>query len=277
MRDMDKTPLRVVCVGECTIDRYLDLQQQFIGGISLNFAVEARRSGAEVVSLVSRVGDDYGAQVLERLRREGVDASHVAIRPGATATQDISITASGERVFPPGGYRSGVLRGHLLAESDLQFVQAHSILASALFRQIEPLFRQVMEALPFDGWRVADFLDLSDYGRDIRIVEQLSERLTIAFVSGDRETAERLRPVSRAVRCLIVVTLGAQGSVALVDGELVHQPSLKVANVVDSTGCGDAFQAAFTVSYWRERNVLRALQCGAERASRVIQHYGAIG
>jgi fructoselysine 6-kinase len=277
MRGMDRSPLRVVCVGECTIDCYLNLQQHFIGGISLNFAVQAKHSGAEVVSLVSRVGEDHGTEVLNRLKREGVDASHVAVQPGATATQDITVTASGERVFPPGGYRTGVLSGHFLSKSDLEFVQGHDILASALFRQIEPLFLQVMEALPFRGWRVADFLDLSDYGKDIRVVEQLGERLSIAFVSGNRETAELLRPLSRAVRCLIVVTMGAQGSLALVNGEPVHQPSIAVANVVDSTGCGDAFQAAFTVSYWRERDVRRALQRGAEQASHVIQHYGAIG
>ena len=102
------------------------------------------------------------------------------------------------------------------------------------------------------------------------------ERLTIAFISGDHELVERLRQLSPATNCLIVVTLGAEGSVALVKGEPLYQPSLRVADVVDSTGCGDAFQAAFTVSDWNHGDVRRASQCGAQQATSVLRHYGAI-
>jgi fructoselysine 6-kinase len=276
MRGMSGPPLRIVSVGECTMDYYLDLQQKFVGGISLNFAVNAKRCGAETVSFVSRVGDDHGGRILETLAREGIDTSHVAIQPRETARQDIAVTAAGERIFPPGGYQPGVLEDFLLHEADLRFVQSHNVLVSALFKQVEPLFRQVMETLPFEGWRVADFLDLSDYNNDIGVVEQFNDRLKISFISGDHELVERLRPLSRAARGIIVVTFGVEGSVALDKGEPVIQPSIQVDNVVDSTGCGDAFQAAFTVSYWRSGDVRRALQCGAEQAARVLQHYGAI-
>ena len=276
MPGMGKHPLRIVSVGECTIDHYLDLQQEFVGGISLNFAVHGKRCGAEAVSLVSRIGKDHGTSILQKLVSEGIDTSHVTIHHGATARQNVALTASGERIFPPGGYQPGVLEGYLLHESDLLFVQRHNLLASALFQQVEPLFRQVMETLPFEGWRVADFLDLSDYGKDIGVIEEFMERLTIAFISGDHELVERLRQLSPATNCLIVVTLGAEGSVALVKGEPLYQPSLRVADVVDSTGCGDAFQAAFTVSYWNHGDVRRASQCGAQQATSVLRHYGAI-
>jgi len=73
----------------------------------------------------------------------------------------------------------------------------------------------------------------------------------------------------------VVVTLGAEGSVALLNGEPIYEPSMKVDNVVDSTGCGDAFQAAFTVSYWRDRNIRLALKSGAKQAAKAIQHWGS--
>jgi len=226
---------------------------------------------------MSRLGDDYGARILQELARENIDSSHVTMLPGATARQEITLTANGERIFPPGGYQPGVLEGYRLNEAELIFVQRHNLLASALFKQVEPLFFQVMESSLFNGWRVADFLDLSDYNNDIGIVERIIERLAIAFISGDHELMERLRPLSRATHCLIVITLGAKGSAALIKGEPMYQPSLKVAKVVDSTGCGDAFQAAFTVLYWRDGDVRSALQSGAQQAARVLQHYGAIG
>lgn len=277
MRHMGQSPLRIVSVGECTIDHYLDLQKQFVGGISLNFAVNCKRAGAENVSLVSRVGTDHRDRILKKLVGEKVDASHVSVAQGETARQNITIPENGDRIFPIGGYHPGILENFQLDEEYLRFVQSHNLIASALFHQTEPLFDQVMKSMPFDGWRVADFLDLSDYQKDIGVVEKFSDRLTIAFLSGDADLVERLRPLSRDSRCLIVLTLGADGSVALLKGEPLYQSSIHVAKLLDSTGCGDAFQGAFTVSYWRDGSVRRALQRGAQQAARVLQHYGAIG
>jgi fructoselysine 6-kinase len=271
-----KEPLRVVSVGEITIDDYLDLNRQYVGGISLNFAVHCKRSGAENVSLVSRVGRDNSDRILKKLAEESIDSSRVQVFDGTTAKQEIVLNADGDRIFPPGGYHSGVLEGYQLNKDEVNFIQQHNLLASPLFRQLETLFFQTLE-FPFNGWRVADFLDLSDYNKDICRMEQIIDRLSIAFVSGDHNLVESLRPLSRTTRCLIVITLGADGSVALVNGEPVYQRSLEVSNVVDSTGCGDAFQAAFTVSYCNDHNVSRALQNGAQHAARVLQHFGATG
>jgi fructoselysine 6-kinase len=112
---------------------------------------------------------------------------------------------------------------------------------------------------------------------DIGIVEQFTEKLTIVFISGDYDLVENIRLLSRSTNCLIVITLGAEGSAALIKGEPVFQPSFTVTEIVDSTGCGDAFQAAFTISYWREKDVRRALESGSRQAATVLQHYGAIG
>ncbi len=276
MRTMNSTPLRIVSIGECTIDHYLDLEKQYVGGISLNFAVHCKRSGAEDVSLITRVGKNDERKILQKLATEKVDSSHVKTLNASTARQNITLTASGERIFPEGGYDPGVLKHFQLSDSEIQFVQSHNLLASPMFQQLEPLFWQVM-SLPFDGWRVADFLDLADYKKDMDIVERFIQKLTIAFISGDHHLIDKLRPLSQRTQCLIVVTLGEEGSVALIKGEPLFHPSFKVAEIVDSTGCGDAFQAAFTVSYWREKNIQRALESGARQAATVLQHYGTIG
>lgn len=268
--------LRIVSIGECTIDRYLDVGRDFVGGIALNFAVQSRRAGADAVSLVSCVGTDHGARILEKLRHEGVDASCVRIQEGSTARQDITVVANGERIFPTGGYHLGVLDGFRLEASDYAVIQQHDALACALFRQVEPLFAQTITQVAFDGARVADFLDLADFDGDIGMVERYLRWLTVAFISGSHALVEQLRPLSRRADRTIVVTLGAEGSVALVRGEPLYQPALPVAQKVDSTGCGDAFQAAFTVSYLRDGDVALALRHGAQQAAHVLQHLGAI-
>lgn len=268
--------MKIVCVGESTLDYYLDLSRGFVGGISLNFAVHSKRCGAEWVALVSCVGNDpAGELVRQKLAREGIDTSHLDVRAGETARQNIVITPSGERIFPPNGYTSGVLADFRLSAADLEFIQQFDVVVAPLFRQIEPIFNGVMRELPLRGKRVVDFLDLSDYSRDYLGVAALVKQLDLAFISGSRETVEILRPVSGEMAGIIVVTRGAEGSTALVRGQSFDQPALPVTTAVDTTGCGDAFQAAFTVAYFSHGDVRLALQAGAEQAAKVLQHYGA--
>ena len=118
--------MKIVSIGEITIDHYLRQNQKFVGGISLNFAVHAKRCGAETVSLVSAVGDDpEGEWVLATLSREQVDHSHVAIFEGKTATCDIEVFSDAERVFPPGGYHENTLSQLSLTEEIKEFINQH--------------------------------------------------------------------------------------------------------------------------------------------------------
>ena len=290
--------MRIVAVGECTRDRYIDLGVERVGGISLNFAINARRVGASHVALVSCVGTDAaGEAVSARLAREGIDASHVYQLPGATASQTIHLIAGGERVFPPGGFDPGVLSDFRLSDADLAFIGGCEIVAIPVFGQLEHL----VEPLLFDRqWLrqsrsnrspktagvpardtlpllVADLLDGADLGDDLASLELHFDAFDLIFVSGDESTVAQLRPYAERSRALLVVTHGAAGSSALVGGARICAPAEPVAleELVDSTGCGDAFQAAFTVDYFRHRDVPRALAAGAARASQVIRHLGA--
>jgi fructoselysine 6-kinase len=268
--------MKIVSVGESTIDRYVDLNRDFVGGISLNFAVHCKRLGTESVSLMSCIGNDQSERILNTLRREQIETKHVRIRNGQTATQEIRLALGGERFFPRGGYNGGVLHGYLLDETEVHFLRNFDVVSCALFRQLEPLFWKVTESPSF-GWKVADFSDLADYNYSIQTIEVFAKRVKIAFVSGNNELVEQLRPLSRKAPCLIVVTLGSEGSVALEHGDPIFQPAIKVEKALDSTGCGDAFQAAFTISYWRDRDIRRALESAAKYSASVLQHYGAIG
>ena len=268
-------PLRIVSIGECTVDEYSDLKVERFGGISFNFAVHAKRCGADHVSLVSCAGEDHGKAIRSKLSTSGIDISRFKIVSGNTARQKILLTADGERIFPVGGYDPGVLTLMKISEDDATFIRNHNILISACFRQLQNIFDQAMR-IPFDGWRAADFLDLSDFDRDPQILQKYCDHLAIAFVSGNHQLAEKLQKLSKETDCVVVVTLGSEGSFAFSRGHAIHQPALRVDDVVDSTGCGDAFQAAFTVSYWRDHDLQMALQQGATQAANVIQHLGAI-
>ncbi len=271
--------MRIVAVGECTHDRYPVQGVKRVGGISLNFAVHTRRAGAEFVALVSAAGDDGGdARVRATLAQFSVDATHVRTLPGATASQVIELDASGERTFPPGGYAPGVLSALTLDARDLAFITTFDVVAVPVFRELAHL----ADALPVRGrhtqLRVADLLDGADLGGDRAGIVPLLDRFDLLFVSGTSDDVERLAAHSAGTTPLIVVTHGAAGSTALLRGTRVRAPAVAVppSECVDTTGCGDAFQAAFVVSYVRDRDVARALRAGAKHAATVVRQLGAI-
>jgi fructoselysine 6-kinase len=270
--------MQIVAVGECTLDRYLDLNRTYVGGISLNFAVHARRCGAQRVALVTRTGDDPEASLIRAaLTAEGVDQSHVGALPGPTAHQDVRLLAGGERLFPPGGYSEGVLRDFTLTPDDLAFIRTFDVVAAPYFRQVAHLFEATIGDPTLHARRVADFLDGDEAADRIEGMIAWLDRLDIAFISGERALVERLRPYAANSRALVVVTHGSAGSTALMGGEEFFQPAAPAAELRDSTGCGDAFQAAFTVAHFGGARVPDALARAAAHAAQVIAHYGAIG
>ncbi len=277
--DSPKPMLKLVSVGETTADFYPAINQTFVGGISLNFAVQAKRCGAETVSMVSVVGNDTnGEMILGKLEQEGIDTSHISVVPGKTAHCEIVVLENGERFFPPNSYHQHVLAHYKPSAADLAFVQLHDIVVSRFdISYTKETFNAVIRDLPFAGKKVVDFGDWFDYnGRDDEIIPYL-KHIDLAFVSGDQTTVDRfLQLAQQHPTVQFVVTLGDKGSVAIADSELLHQQAIPVAKIVDTTGCGDSFQAAFTVAYFQGASIQDSLKAGAKQAAKTIQHYGAI-
>jgi fructoselysine 6-kinase len=268
--------MKIVSVGEITIDRYLRQNLSFVGGISLNFAVNAKRSGADKVSLVSCVGNGPdGARVLETLAREQVDSSHVAVLEGKTAVCAIEVYDNAERVFPVGSYRANVLSRLRLTDPIKDFINQHDILVT-LYDGDTPqsLTNQLLQLPRHKHKRVIDFGDWTK-GRKKEATPETFNHIDLAFISGDEATIVDLLPLAESVECLMVITLGAAGSVALTADGVLTQSAVQVDGPVDSTGCGDAFQGAFTVNYLRDGNIAAALHEGAMQAGRALKHYGA--
>ena len=152
------------------------------------------------------------------------------------------------------------------------------VVMAPCFRQVEHLFHPAMAAARPGARRVADFLDGADLGAGLVGLDDLIGLVDLAFISGDETTVSLLLPRSRPAGAIIVVTHGAAGSSALVGGRRVSVPAVPVPaeERVDTTGCGDAFQAAFTVEHVLHGDVTAALHAGSRAAAEVIRHLGAI-
>jgi ribokinase/sulfofructose kinase len=73
---------------------------------------------------------------------------------------------------------------------------------------------------------------------------------------------------------LVVITLGAQGVLACHAQEIIRCPAFTVP-VVDTTGAGDCFTAAFLTAYLRQFPLKQALRYAHAAAALSIQGYGA--
>ena len=73
----------------------------------------------------------------------------------------------------------------------------------------------------------------------------------------------------------LVVTRGAEGAIAVRNGERVEIDAARVERVVDTTGAGDLFAAGFLAARCRGRELKACLETGAMAAAEIISHFGA--
>jgi sugar/nucleoside kinase (ribokinase family) len=73
----------------------------------------------------------------------------------------------------------------------------------------------------------------------------------------------------------LVITRGAEGSLAFEKGQTIEIGAALVDRVVDTTGAGDLFAAGFLAGRCRGRDLRACLSTGAVAAAEVISHFGA--
>ena len=269
--------VRIAAVGDVVLDQYLPAAEAEgrLGGISVNFARCARLAGAHV-ELYGAIGtDDRARRLAGELALAGLDA-HVRSIPGPSALQKIRLAPDGERIFC--GFDPGILAGYRLSAAELGELSSFDVVALTCSAELGQVFDQVVQAdLGARALKVADFSQESPGGdpdRPETWVRPHLDRLAVAFVGGRPDFLEPLRLLSESTDTVLVLTVGAAGAHALHRGRALHQPSV-ARTIVDTTGCGDAFQGAFTATYFGGGSLEQALAAGADCAAVVAGRIGA--
>lgn len=266
----------IVCVGDCGVDHYLPSGEMFFGGITANFARNARHAfpDEDTVRIISAVGDDDGAElVLSSLADSGIDC-HISRLRGATPAQYIEVQSNGEKKFVR--YEEGVLKDFHFSAADRQIISRSDLLVAPVYLQIVGLFDALM-AIPVQGRTAIDFADFLAYP-DFELLERYIEQIDIGFFglsSDDDATIARIADLAGQYDKLFVVTLGAAGSRAYSGDTRVNCAAEPVEEVVDTTGAGDAFAAGFLSRYCHGYDALQSLAAGAALAAQIIQRLGA--
>mgnify|MGYP000861084349 CR=1 FL=1 len=257
-------------VGDNCIDNYLyPIASSFVGGNALNVAVALRRYGIKA-SYVGAVGDDeQGQWVLDALKAEGVDASLVQVIPGPTGVTDVELRC-GDRLFLREDI--GVMKHFRLTEDALDFIATHELVHSSYLGQTVPYLARFKSL----GLTVSfDYSDLNDE----RLLHDTLPFVDIAFASAPSANLPAARKLAAEIRHrgprIVVITMGAAGSLVLDDDRFWEQRAVDVDRVVDTLGAGDAFIGTFLGGLLEKRPMEMILQEAALRAAQVCTHFGA--
>ena len=261
--------MKIVAVGDNCVDIYANLGKTFPGGGPVNFAVQACRAGVDA-AYVGLIGDDtHGDWIADALVEEGVDITHLIRQHGPTARAWVELV-NRDRTF----IRSdrGV-REQLVITPDMHaFIAGADLVHTTLDGRVDAYIAEWYAA----GCRVS--YDFSYRATPAQI--ELLPYVAVAFFSGQafnlEEAREQAITLQRHAAGIVVITLGARGSLAYDGVDDVFQPAV-YAEVVDTLGAGDAFQAAFMLAYLRGDGLGDALHAGAVCAAQACTSLGGFG
>lgn len=292
----------VLCVGEVLVDFIghqagVDINNtrdyhRYLGGSPTNVAMNLARLGLKSV-LVSTVGNDaFGEYIFKRLGEVGVDTKHISTivdEPTSVIFVSRSETTPDFIPFRKADYR--------IAESQI----SNDILAATT------IFHTTCFALSKDPARTTilkkakEAFDLGcKLSIDVNYAKKLWDSQAVALeviksycafnplVKISEDDMERLFEQelshdeifnffhSHGVE-IVCLTLGSKGVKLSQNGKGIMQlPAIKVDNVMDATGAGDAFWSGFLFAYIKEKAMEKCLEVALQLAALKLQNVGRL-
>lgn len=218
------------------------------GGKGANQAVAAARHGAQV-SMLRRVGNDgFGDFLLDNLKENNVDFSHVQRDEASTGTATIIVDSNGQNsIVLSAGANGKVTAADVnhasFADHKLLLLQLEipmPTVLSAARRARENGLSVILNPAPAKELP-EELISLIDY----LIPNETELSLITGMEVNDIPSAERVARslLTRGVKH-VIITLGSKGAL-LVNKELSKHVDTYKVDVVDTTAAGDAFIGGF--------------------------------
>lgn len=248
---------------------------EICGGNALNAAIAIARLGGRV-SFAGPMGDAQETSsdfILERMRSENIDTSHIVRIPDATTpVSAIIIDATGERTLTI--YRDPALWTVELPDADKLLADCQAVLVESRCASFctdlctEARRRGIAVIVGVDrAMSLQDGL-LTAASHLLFASEQVQET---AGIADDGEALQRLAALTPA---FLAATRGPRGTIWLNEsGELEQTPAVPV-QAVDTLGAGDVFHGAFTLRLAEGGGVRQALQFAAAAAALKCTRHG---
>lgn len=290
----------VVCVGPQIIDvlirpvtaipagqggLLLDDARITAAGTAAGTAVDLVKLGAQAFS-IGAIGNDTAGRLLRLLFEEhGVDGSRLVVKADEqTSTTVLPIRPNGER---PSMHLAGATASltaddidwELIADADVLHVGGPDALGEFGIDVVPRLLRFARE---HDTTTTVDLLRSQVAANLLDVLAEAWPYVDYFLPNDDQlrnlTGIENLHSAGRAM-CkrgvgTVAVTAGADGSFLITNGDIEHIPAIPT-QVVDTTGCGDAYTAGLIVGLLRGWSPGLAGRLGTASASLVAQGLGS--
>lgn len=259
--------VHAACFSVAAMDYFPQQNRYFAGGNSLNQTIRFRHLGLDS-SFIGALGtDNAGERIVNLLEKASVDISHMYRIEGMTACNEIINDECGERYGIDGAWQNGVYSGFVLNDSDWSYISDFDIWAT----HADGInYHEALRRKKDNNFLVVDFLHFDD---NVLFIDGI-DKIDIAYFGGKMDQVDDLLKLSKKYKGIIVLTLGADGSIAIQNGITYRQKALPIGKVVDTTGCGDAFQAGFSATYYSTKDIQRSLLIGSELGKKAALYYG---
>ncbi|MDD3944705.1 MAG: carbohydrate kinase [Bacteroidales bacterium] len=260
-----------------------------LGGAPANFAYHVNQLGYKglVVSSVGfdKLGDEVLSQLLDKQLEgiiERIDSPTGTVKvtidksgvPSYDITQNVAwdyipFTTSIQKLAQSCDavcYGTLAQRSETSRESIMRFIKmmpSHSLKVYDINLRQHYYTRKIIETSLY----AADILKIND--------DELTTICTLLHIAGSNELEISRILIKRYALSLVILTKGIDGSLIVQSNNDSFQMTSKV-KVVDTVGAGDAFTAAFIVSYLNGRTIEEAHRAAVEFSAFVCTKAGAM-
>ena len=235
------------------------LRREF-GGCAGNIAYTLSQLGGEPLVLAA-VGAD-GREYLQRLQSWNATTEHVRVVDDSYTAQAIIITDTDNNqitAFHPGAMQSA----HLTPVPDRADIRVAIVAPDGRDAMIQHAAQLAAAKIPFvfDPGQGLPMFDGEELKQFVAQATWVALNDYEARMLCDR-TGQSLESLSRSHLQGVIVTLGANGCELWQQGVRTHVPGVAATEVVDPTGCGDAFRGALLYGLERGWPLARCVELG---------------
>jgi fructokinase len=282
----------VVLIGEVLIDKIYDKKSKtfktIMGGSTSNISINLKHLGQNSKFIGTVGNDQFGADILEKLKSNGIDTSLVNISDKSTSIVEID-KSEGSPI--PKFYRSADNQIFFTKELE-ELIKNTKILHFSYWPlSVEPSKSTILKSIevakennvvigfdpnyhvdldPLGGLSIGEILKV--IGKVDIIKPSLDDSIRI-FGKG-LSPKEYIQKYIDLGCSLVIMTLGKKGLIASCNGELIEMESL-AKTVIDTTGAGDAFWGGFYTGIITNESIKDSLRLGLLCSAYNLKQIGA--
>ncbi len=257
------------------------------GGPGTNIAAGIALRGGNAALVGKVAGDELGSFFTARVQSFGIEYTAVLAEKSDVGTSFVMVVTTPDKERTFACYNGASLAmtpedvdASLIANSKITYLDSYLWLsetgkesvqhAAELAKQSGGLVALSLNDRNIVAKNREEFLALAATHADI-LVGDMKEFAALFGTSSLEETAEAVNTLGLTAS----ITAGAKGAYVIENGAMTHVPAQKIANLVDTSGAGDAFAAGFLYGLAQGKSAPDAGALGASWAADIIQHFGA--